>query len=194
MKINPALANDKEFLERLATLNNMPYIPEAHKKYNLLPGCTKHGGDVLYYPSSECRKISKLLPEGLDITPYNISYSEYDDQLDRYISDYGMTDGELNELGTMITNYKAQIKKMNVKENWSVLRYIGESYNNIGEFGGFTHGRYYYVAGVNEVDKSVHIIDNEEYDAFPYSPDSANWEIAEDPTGMAAKLLHDDKK
>jgi len=28
----------------------MAYIPEFHKKYNLLPRCTKSGGDVFEYP------------------------------------------------------------------------------------------------------------------------------------------------
>ena len=27
----------------------MPYIPEQHKRYNLLPDCCKYGGEVFEY-------------------------------------------------------------------------------------------------------------------------------------------------
>lgn len=43
-------------------------------------------------------------------------------------------------LGEMLTVYKKLIHKMNVKENWSVLKYIGET----AAATNLTHGRYYY--------------------------------------------------
>ena len=48
----------------------------------------------------------------------------------------------------MIGDYITHVKELNIKESWSVLRYIGESCSSIREFRGFTHGRYYYLAGV----------------------------------------------
>lgn len=32
--------------------DEMPYIPEQHKKYHLLPMCQKNGGEVFEYPSA----------------------------------------------------------------------------------------------------------------------------------------------
>ena len=39
----------------------MPYIPEQHKKYNLLPYCRKDGGEVFDYPSDLISKAEKML-------------------------------------------------------------------------------------------------------------------------------------
>jgi len=189
---NPTISKDESFIKRLSTLNNLPYIPEAHKKYNLLPGCVKYGGDIHYYPKSEYSTISKLLPKGETILPYHYGCAEYSALLDFHISKYGMTDGELNELGRMISDYKLRIKEMNIKENWSILRYIGESYGNSGAFGGFTHGRYYYLAGINEAQKALYIFDNEELGVVTCTPDVTRWEVVEDPTGMAAKVFYGD--
>jgi len=185
----------------------MAYIPEKHKKYKLLPNCTKYGGEVFSYPGLE-NKISKLLPEGvLHVIPYGYeSYSEFYSLLDDYISKYGTTDGALNELGMLIAEYKAQVQKMNVKENWSVLRYKGKSNSQL------THGRYYYWPCSVESPEYEGVIDDEEFTSYlaadfdnrpisnikdarftSYSePPSRKplWEIAEDPTGMAAKHLN----
>ena len=93
----------------------------------------------------------------------------------------------------MITDYKERVRKMNVKENWAVLRYIGESDGNSGAFGGFTHGRYYYSPGIKEARGGYfHIFDNEEIFTITCTSDRERWEIAEDSTGMAAKLLYAD--
>ena len=57
---------------------DMAYIPESHKKYNLLPRRTEKGGEVFSYPSTE-NEISVLLPEGEDVMLnkdliYNLKY------------------------------------------------------------------------------------------------------------------------
>ena len=41
----------------------MPYIPEQHKKYDLLPGSVKHGGEVFSYPSELVDEIGAYYPE-----------------------------------------------------------------------------------------------------------------------------------
>jgi hypothetical protein len=195
LKNNPALTNDKEFLEKLAELNNLPYIPEAHKKYNLLPGCHKYGGDVIFYPTRERDAISKLLPQDEFIYPYHHSYAEIYANLDYCIEKYGTTNGEINKLGKRIAAYKIRVQKMNVKENWSVLRYIGNSTDEL-PISGWTHGRYYYMA-IDESRNCHGIFDDEEYFAVSgrrRSLDSARWEIAEDPTGYAAGLLAADEE
>jgi len=88
----------------------------------------------------------------------------------------------------MIADYKAHVQKINIKENWSVLRYIGESTDSI-LLTGFTHGRYYYMA-IDEFKKTYGIFDNEEYYAVGCLLNSDNWEIVEDPTGKARKMLN----
>jgi signal peptidase I len=189
--------HDEEFLEKLDKINNLPHIPDAHKKYNLLPGRQKYGGDAIFYPPSSYRAIEKLLPAGEQIMPYHESHAEYYATLDELIAKHGAINGEPNELGKMIADYKKHIQKINNKENWSVLRYIGKSGDFIGVFG-YTHGRYYYMA-VDESCGYYGIFDDEEYYPGYKSLNNgplggASWEIAEDPTGMAAKLLFGENK
>ena len=198
LKQNPALLKDEKFAEKLASMNNYPIIPEAHKKYNLLPMGTKYGGDTIEHPHFMRDDIEKLLPVGKNTIPYPYfhGYNEYFEHIDACISEYGMTDGELNELGKMIVEFKTQVKEMNVKENWSVLRYIGESIDAGGMFG-YTHGRYYYMTNKKSYLKGddFYVIDNEEYcscQIFNFLSKGI-WEIVEDPTGMAARMLSGNK-
>ena len=186
----------------------MAYIPESHKKYNLLPRRTEKGGEVFSYPSTE-NEISALLPEGEHVIPYGYgSYAEFDEQLDDYIEQYGKTNGILNELGQKLAEYKETVHKMNVKENWSVLRYLGETTSNLF---GLKHGQYYYWPCSAEHPEYEGVIDDGEFTSYmayaienPKITDenavikggkfdsyvgSHIWEIAEDPTGMAARVL-----
>ena len=113
-------------------------IPDSHKKYNLLPRCSERGGEVFSYPSSE-NEISAKLPEGEHVIPYGYdSYEDFYQQLDCYIEQYGSTDGDLNELGSKIFKYKEDIRSMNIKENWSVLKYLGETTSTILIFSRFS--------------------------------------------------------
>ena len=96
------------------------------------------------------------------------------------------------------------------KENWSVLKYVGRS---TGGIGGFTHGRYYYWPCSVETPEYEGVIDDEEFTSYiasignasPYqsldeaaadegvkefASQCADWEIVEDSTGMAARILH----
>ena len=193
----------------------MAYIPEAHKKYNLLPYKTENGGEAFSYPVDLENKIGGMLPKGESVFPYGYrSYDEFYERLDDYISRYGMTDGELNELGILIDEYKVRIQRMNIKENWSVLRYLGESCFSL------THGCYYYWPCSAEYPEYEGVIDNEEFTSYlaavigdepvnleadpndetkyvvssdigfsPYG-EMILWEIAEDPTGMAERFLN----
>jgi len=187
----------------------MAYIPESHEKYNLLSWCNKNGREVFSYPSSLEGGISSKLPEGEDVIPYGYnSYAEFDEQLDLYIEQYGTLNGEISDFGQLIIKYKEIIHKMNVKENWSVLKYLGESTNNVT---GLTHGEYYYWPCSIEHPEYEGIITNNEFTSYiawaiespeisdeyevikggKFAPNACTntWEIAEDPTGMAAKVL-----
>ena len=185
----------------------MVYIPDKHKKYKLLPHCTKHGGEAFSYPTGLEDEIAELLPKGLRVIPYGYkSYAEYYSMLDDYISKYGTTDGTLNKLGMLISEYKACVQKRNVKENWSIVRYMGSSNLN------FTHGRYYYCPCYIESPEYEGVIDNEEFTSYLafsepsfleaiseeistsvlfYEPadEKLKWEIVEDPTGILAKYF-----
>ena len=162
----------------------MPYIPKQHEKYELLPNCRKHGGDVFEYPSD---LLNKLEGYGLsDLDPYGyISYDAYYNELDKLklkIND--------EKVLLLIRQYKQSMLKLNQKENWSVLKYIGESTSSVT---GLTQGRYYYwpCAIENAIYRGV--IDDEEYTAYIYPTESSLWDIAEDPTGMAYRTIYEEK-
>ena len=170
----------------------MPIIPETHQKYNLLPKCVEYDGDAIYYPTAEQRAIANQIPNNELTIPYFHTLAEYNGKLDACIQKYGMANGKHNDLGKMLVEYKKRISEMNVKENWSVLRYIGETCCSLDEdIDGLTQNRHYYMAGwyVIGSENYMEIFDNEEYIANAYFPDKLEWEIAEDPTGMAASLF-----
>ena len=177
----------------------MPYIPPAHEKYDILPYCRENGGEVFCYDAFLEDKIREMMPEIEHLIPYGYnSYEEFYDLLDEYIRRYGTVDGQLNELGKLIEEYKEDIKKSNVKEDWSIVRYIGKTTIS------FTQGRYYYWPCTADDPEFSGIIDDEEFTTYAgWELDSAPqieygvfgrcWEIAEDPTGMAKKELDKDK-
>lgn len=188
----------------------MPYIPKEHKKYDLLPFCRENGGEVFSYPCEMENMICDLLPEGESVIPYGFdSYESFDKHLDDYISQFGTDDGKQNRLGQLLSEYKVDIKRRNIKENWSVVKYVGES---TGDVGGFTYDRYYYWPCSIEVPEYEGVIDDEEFTSYlasigqsgkayqsledavadgvkEFAQESFDWKIVEDPTGMAARYL-----
>ena len=170
----------------------MPYIPKAHEKYDLLPFCRENGGEVFSYPP-ELVDIQGLMPDGESLYPYGYnSYDEYDAVLDKYISTYGTGGQSLNDLGGKLTALKESIHRMNVKENWSVLKYVGGTTSNIA---GLTKGRHYYWPCSVEHPEYEGVIDDEEFTSYLYDTSPERWEIVEDPLGMAASvLLESDKR
>jgi 3-methyladenine DNA glycosylase AlkD len=188
----------------------MAYIPVGHQKYDILPMCRESGGEVFSYSPDLENEISELLPDEESVIPYGYdSYEGFDKQLDDYISQYGTEDGKLNRLGQLLTAYKADIKRRNIKGNWSVVKYVGES---TGGIGGFTHGRYYYWPCSIEEPAYEGVIDDEEFTSYlasigqsgkayqsledaaadgvkEFAQEGSDWEIVEDPTGMAARHL-----
>ena len=62
---------------------NMPYIPKEHEKYDLLPYCRKHGGEVFEYPYL-LNKLNTYLKADDHLDPYGYnSYEDYDCEIDR---------------------------------------------------------------------------------------------------------------
>lgn len=56
----------------------MAYIPEKHKKYDVLPMCRKRGGEVFSYPGKIIDDLENYLPEEENMIPYGYdSYEQY---------------------------------------------------------------------------------------------------------------------
>ena len=162
----------------------MAYIPEIHKKYDLLPYCKKHGGEVFEYPSKLLNKLEGYLPDGKNMMPYGYkSYEEYYSEMDKLSEQYFKD----SEVAKLYTDFKSEMFKLNVKENWSVLRYIGESSNACM---GLTSGNTYYWPCNIETPLYEGVIDDEEFTSYLYPTEASDWEILEDPTGMAYRTIH----
>lgn len=161
----------------------MPYIPKEHEKYDLLPYCGKHGGEVFEYPYL-LNKLNTYLKADDHLDPYGYnSYEDYDCEIDRVASLFS----DQPEILELFRKYKEAIHELNCKEQWSVLRYIGPSDDSVF---GLTHGRCYYWPSryANPVYSGV--IDDEEYTAYFHPTDKEFWEILEDPTGMAYNTMY----
>ena len=93
-----------------------------------------------------------------------------------------------------LTGKKARIaeKRMNVKEDWSVVRYVGHEYDDKPRVFGLTRGRCYYWPCSKERPVYEGVIDDEEFTSYLYPCDAECWEIVLDPTGMAARALAGD--
>lgn len=170
-------------------------------KYGLLPRCHKDGGEVFSYPA-ELDELDELLQkaengDGIDandciLYPYGCkSYAEYYAFLDSYIEKYRKKDPALSEA---IAILKETIQDMNVKEDWSVMRYTGSQFDNDPKSLAheLTKGRCYYWPCSKEHPVYEGVIDNEEFAPYLYPCDPDSWEIVEDPTGMAARALAGD--
>lgn len=162
----------------------MAYIPEKHQKYNLLPRCREHGGEVFEYPGYLHDMINLLLPDGESVNPYGYdSYEEYYAEIDRCRDLYASTD----KAKALFDQYKVVMKEMNRKENWSVLKYVGNS-NHAGI--GVTKGHVYYWPCSKFSPVYQGVIDDEEYTSYAYSTNPDDWESLEDSTGMAFRTIY----
>ena len=81
----------------------MPYIPEKHKKYNLLPYGREHGGEVFEYPSDFLDEVDEILRlSGNSLIPYGYeSYEEYYRDVDRWIEKFKSDDDKRKLLDSL---------------------------------------------------------------------------------------------
>lgn len=176
-----------------------PYIPSAHERYDLLPRCRKNGGEVFSYPSwlldleDELRSVG-LFDGGdpgdgnsLHLVPYGFaSYADYQRKLQGYADQCRLMDADLTEA---IDELRREIDRLNVKENWSVVRYVGDQLDDLELGSTLTKGRFYYWPCSKECPVYEGVIDDEEFTSYLYPCDPDSWEVLEDPTGMAARAL-----
>lgn len=176
-----------------------PYIPESHEKYGLLPHCKRKGGEVFSYPSW-LNELDGLLSESglfdgggeaskrtMILIPHGYSsYAEYRRKLKQCADRCKDADSELAE---SIVALAREMDRLNVKENWSVLRYTGDQFDDAPQLTALTKGRCYYWPCSKENPVYEGVIDDEEFTSYLYPCDPDSWEILEDPTGMAARAL-----
>jgi hypothetical protein len=163
----------------------MPYIPKNHEKYNLLPYCKKDGGEVFDYPSELIYEAEQLLGSSEGLYPYNYdSYNDYFSSIDDLIKE----NSNNFEIVSKLTQIREMVQKMNQKEEWSILRYIGPSDDGPC---GLTKGKIYYWPTRKEHPVYRGVIDDEEFTAYLYPTEESLWEIIEDPTGMAHKTIYE---
>ncbi len=161
----------------------MPYIPKEHEKYDLLPFSRENGGEVFAYPSDLVYKVEELLGTVSGLIPYDYnSYEEYFSFIDLLIGE----NAERVEVAEKLKKLQDEVRKLNQKEEWSILRYIGPSDKRTF---GLTYGKNYYWPTKKGNPVHYGVIDNEEFTTYLYSTDSDLWEILEDPTGMAHRTL-----
>lgn len=165
------------------------YIPEAHKKYDVLPNCRKYNFEIIIHNGWLLRKIKELTNmNDYDTDPYQKyrTYNEFFEEIDNWINKFPNCKKE-------IIAYKNYVIKLNNKDMWGIVKYIGESNWN------FTKDKYYYVVMYIENNSWVidGIIDNEEYNSFMvWSPrctdpvDLMNdFEIMVDPSNKLKELF-----
>ena len=162
----------------------MPYIPEKHKQYNLLPSCRKRGGEVFEYPSDLVSEADALISPEESVTPYGFhSYDEYFAYIDKLINMYQ----DNSSVVEVLKQVKVKVKEMNIKEDWSVLKYVGASDNSCF---GLTHNRNYYWPTRKSKPVYSGVVDDEEFTAYYYPTEAHLWVILEDPTGMAYNTIY----
>ena len=163
----------------------MPYIPAEHEQYNLLPLCRKDGGEVFDYPSKLIYEVEQILGSSEGLFPYNFdSYEDYFASVDALIAKHGAESAIVQKL----RDVREMVAKMNCKEEWSVLKYVGPSDDSCF---GLTNSKNYYWPTRKENPVYCGVIDDEEFTAYLYPTEPHLWEILLDPTGMAYRTIYE---
>lgn len=153
-------------------------------KYDLLPFCKKNGKEVFSYPEKFLDEVEHRLPKGESLMPYGYdSYQEYDAQLDQYAAQYGkQTSGLVEQLAEL----KRRVHIMNVKEDWAVVRYLGDTTKSIS---GLTRNRCYYWPCYRGNPKYEGVIDDEEFTSYIHPIEPELWQVLEDPLGITSVMM-----
>ncbi len=133
------------------------YIPENHKKYNVLKHHRKYNVEMFVWNEVLLRKIEEYT-NMINTYPYYRykTYQDFYQVIDEWLIKYP-------EIKHEILDFKNSIIKLNNKDLWGIVQYVGKS--NFG----FTQNDYYYVVMYKENNywKIDGMINNEEYNSFP---------------------------
>lgn len=164
----------------------MPYIPEEHKKYPVLPLAREMDFEVFQYSSREwpTKELEQFI--GDRMIPYACkSYEAYFEEVDHMIEKHS---GEPDTV-RVLQKIKQHIKEWNKKEDWSICKYIGEDDEPPL---GLQNGGYYYWPCRASDPKFSGVIDGIEFTGYLYPTDPELWEIVVDPTGMAYRTIYEE--
>ena len=168
----------------------MTYIPKEHKKYlkdGLLSHCRRLKREFIYRPSWLIDLLEYQLSKYRESPiPHGFfSYDDYFSFLDYLELKYS---SKIENLKNNIFELKTIIEKENHKEEWSICRFLGKEEDDI--IPDLTTGKVYYwpTSIANPVYHGV--IENDEFDTYPHSTKLEDWEILEDPSGMATRILN----
>lgn len=167
----------------------MPYIPEEHKKYlkdGLLSHCRRLKTEFIYRPSCLMEFIDyELSKYRVNSIPHEYtSYEQYYSFLDYLIENYS---NKIPNFSNDVLQLKKLIEDGNHKEEWSICRFIGKEEDYI--IPALTTGKAYYWPTSKKNPVYHGVVENDEFDTYPHSTRRKDWEILEDPTGMAKRIL-----
>ena len=118
-----------------------------------------------------------------NLEPYGYSsLQEYLDYLDKRKAKASP------EVARLFDQLKEKMVEMNNKEEWSILLYKGKGNGDWPER--LINGRAYYWPCSEASPVYDGIIDEEEWTSYWYPIEPEDWEILEDPTGMAYRTLY----
>lgn len=159
----------------------MAIIPEKHKKYNLLERWKRC--EIFVEDWALKDDLCELLGEEC----IEKSFESIDEAIMYYESLKNQIQAPYKNLAAdLLTEYVRDLEKKNHREVWSVLRYQGSGY---GKYNTFETGRYYYMPCIAGEDVFLGVLDDEA-DLVNWIPITyENWEIIDDPTGMAARVM-----
>ena len=161
----------------------MANIPDKHQKYDLLPVTRNMDFDAIEYRRID-DELSELLPKGENLIPYGYASVEaYIQYVETMAEQYAKTERHRK----LFRDYFEGVRRLNQKEYWSVLEYIGEEWDEPLRF---TPGRAYYWPCDPEKPEFRGIIDDTEFTPYLYAPDPNDWKILDDPTGMAYETMY----
>ena len=159
----------------------MAYIPEKHKKYNLLE---RWKGYEIFIENWDLKdNLCMLLGEGC----IERAFESLEEALEYYESvKKRISNSNYNHEVELLTEYIIDLEKKNHREVWSVLRYKGCEYEKYNKF---EIGKYYYMPCMEDEDVFLGILDDEgiPVDWIPTTCDI--WEVVDDPTGLAARIM-----
>lgn len=180
-------------------LNRVPQIPSGDEQYHLLPKSHEEHADIVVFPPDiplffEVLSESGYLPESVyevnDFLPDTVSNpKEYIEKIKKIESDPRIANGLA---APWVARLRELVENLNDKENWSVVQFVGDSFNKlpISNNPYLTKGNYYYWPTSQLSPVFIGVIDNAENVPVLYPLDKEAWKIIRDPTGMAARALH----